>query len=135
MTQDEGRPGPGECETPQSPLPSAAEMEELNDFYRAGGLRRMASPQVHYREPNCPHPGCNQKMEWIDFRLELYHYPEWIYKPLIRAWWGRTGFVGMCPRCGNWIRFTTLRMEAIDDATARELPNLPDNWYAVAQFA
>ena len=28
---------------------------------------------------------------------------------------GRAGFVGRCPRCREWIRFTTLKMEALDE--------------------
>lgn len=46
----------------------------------------MASPHVHYQEPNCPHSGCTHKMEWIDFQLELFGDPEGIHKPLVRAW-------------------------------------------------
>ncbi len=120
---------------PKTYSPSAAEIEELDRFYRAGGLRQMASPHVHYQEPNCPHAGCNHKMEWIDFQLELYADPDGVYKPLVRAWWEGTGFAGRCPACGGWIRFTTLRMEAIPDAAASQLPRLPDNWHTVAQFA
>jgi hypothetical protein len=114
---------------------SPAEREELDRFYREGGLRQMASPHVHYHAPECPHAGCTHRMEWIDFQLELYGDPEGIYKPLVRAWWDGTGFAGRCPVCGRWIHFTSLRMEAIDDDRAAQLPRLPDNWHTVAQFA
>ena len=119
---------------PKNVLPSSAEIEELDRFYRDGGLRQMASPHVHYHDPNCPHPDCRQKMEWIDFQLELYGDPEGIYKPLVRAWWEGTGFAGRCPTCNGWIRFTTPRMEALSDDEANGLPRLPDNWHTVAQF-
>jgi hypothetical protein len=115
--------------------PSSVDLEELDRFYRAGGLRQMASPHVHYPDPSCPHPGCGHKMEWIDFQLELHGDPEGIYKPLVRAWWDGTGFAGRCPHCQGWIRFTTLRMEPLTESEASPLPQLPDNWHAIAQFA
>src|SRR5437016_4755212 len=107
---------------------------ELDRFYREGGLRRMASPHIHYHEPGCPHSGCNHKMEWFDFQLELFGDPEGIYKPLVRAWWEGTGFAGRCPSCGGWVHFTTLEKHAVSDDEAKGLPLLPDNWAAVAQF-
>jgi hypothetical protein len=117
---------------PNAPAPS--ELEELDRFYREGGLEAMASPHVHYDDPQCPH-GCQQRLEWIDFKLELHNDPDGVYKPLVRAWWQGTGFAGRCPRCRGWIRFTTLRKEAIDDLRADGLPRLPDDWHAVAQIA
>jgi hypothetical protein len=114
---------------------SDAELEELDRFYREGGLRTMASPHVHYREPHCPHAGCGHRMEWTAFQLEFFGDPEGIYKPLVRAWWEGTGFAGHCPACSQWIHFTTLAMEAIDDAKAVQLPQLPDDWHTVAQIA
>ncbi len=113
---------------------SSLDIEELDRFYREGGLRQMASPHVHYHDPNCPHPGCTHKMEWIDFQLELYADPEHVYKPLVRAWWEGTGFAGRCPSCNGWIRFTTLHMEALSDDEASRLLQLPANWHTVAQF-
>jgi hypothetical protein len=74
-------------------------------------------------------------MEWIDFQLELFGDPDGIYKPLVKAWWDGTGFVGRCPNCGSWIRFTTLRMDAVSDAEATKHAKLPDQWHTVAQFA
>jgi len=114
---------------------SRADLEELDRVYREGGLRTMASPHVHYHDSSCPHPGCAQKMEWIDFQLELFGDPEGTYKPLVRAWWDGTGFAGRCPQCGGWIRFTTLRREPLTDEAAKQLPQLPDNWHTIAQFA
>ena len=95
----------------------------------------MASPHVHYHEPSCPHPGCQQRMEWIDFQWEKFGDSEGIYKPLVRSWWEGKGFVGRCPSCGGWVRFTTLRMEAVADDQAAQFAKLPDNWHTVAQFA
>jgi hypothetical protein len=114
---------------------SRAELEILDRSYREGGLRAMASPHVHHDDPACPHPGCYQRMEWIDFTLEPHGDPEGIYKPLVRAWWEGRGFVGRCPGCSNWIRSTTLGIEAIFDDRMDQYPRLPDDWHTVAQFA
>ncbi|MCI0685338.1 MAG: hypothetical protein L0Y71_24835 [Gemmataceae bacterium] len=105
----------------------ADEVERLDRVYREGGLRTMASPHIHYHEPACPHPGCGHKMEWIDFQLELFGDLEGIYKPLVKAWWEGSGFVGRCPSCGGWIRFTTLRMEPLTDDQASPHLKLPDH--------
>ena len=117
------------------PTPTHADVEELDRFYRAGGLSNMASPHVHYEEPTCPHAGCIHQMEWLRFGLELHGDPDGVYKPLVRAWWEGSGFVGRCPSCSRWIHFITLRMEAVSDEVAERLPKLPENWFAVAQFA
>jgi hypothetical protein len=113
---------------------SPAERKALDHFYRQGGLQAMASPHVHYDEPNCPHAGCSHRMEWIDFKLELHDDPEGIYKPLVRAWWEGSGFAGRCPACHEWIRFTTLSMEPVDEDHAAQYLRLPENWHTVAQF-
>jgi hypothetical protein len=114
---------------------SPAELEAYDRIYREGGLRAMASPHVHYDDPACPHPGCSHRMEWIDFKLELHGDPVGIYTPLVRAWWEGPGFVGRCPMCHEWIRFTTLGMDAVGDDVANQCPRLPDTWHTVAQFA
>jgi hypothetical protein len=113
---------------------SSTEIEHLDQFYREGGLRAMASPHVHYDDSICPRSGCGHRLEWIDFELELHGDPEGVYKPLVRSWWEGTGFVGHCPNCGGWIRFATLGMTAPDDETVARLPKLPANWADVAQF-
>jgi hypothetical protein len=120
---------------PKNNALASVDIEELDRFYREGGLRQMASPHVHYHDANCPHPGCTHRMEWIDFQLELFGDPEGIYKPLVRAWWDGRGFAGRCPACNGWIHLTTLRMDALTDDQANQLPRLPDNWSSVAQFA
>ena len=61
---------------PKAATLSPEELSELDRVYREGGLRAMASPHVHYDEPELPHPGCGQRMEWIDFKLELHGDPE-----------------------------------------------------------
>jgi hypothetical protein len=119
----------------KSPTLSRAEIESFDRFYREGGLRAMASPHVHYDDPACPHAGCSQRLEWIDFKLELHGDPEGIYKPLVRSWWEGTGFVGRCPGCQGLIQFTTLGMAAPDEESSRRLPQLPENWAAIAQIA
>ena len=114
---------------------SPEEIIEHDRFYREGGLRAMASPHVHYDDPNCPHPGCDRKMEWIDFKLELHGDAEGVYKPLVKAWWGGQGFAGRCPGCGHWIRFSTLKMEPVNDSQTSALPQLPIDWSNVARIA
>ena len=120
---------------PRSTTLSRTELEALDREYCEGGLRAMASPRIHYDDADCPHAGCGQRMEWIDFKLELHGDPEGVYKPLVRSWWGGPGFVGRCPSCGGWIQFTTLGMVPRDDDDAAGLPHLPDNWSSIAQFA
>src|SRR5260370_23327157 len=115
---------------PKTVTPQPVDIEELDRFYRAGGLRQMASPHVHYHDPSCPHPGCGHKMEWIDFQLELHGNPEGIYKPLVRAWWEGTGFAGRCPQCNGWIRFTTLRIEPHTDNESGQLHPWHGYWLA-----
>lgn len=114
---------------------SHEELSALDRIYREGGLRAMASPHVHYDDSNCPHSGCDQPMEWIDFKLGLHGDHEGVYKALVRAWWDGTGFVGRCPRCQLWVYFTTMRMEAVDESRADELPKLSTDWQAFAQIA
>ena len=112
---------------PKQPVISPIEIEELDRFYREGGLRQMASPHVHYQKPKCPHPNCDREIEWIDFQLELFS--------AVRSWWEGTGFVGRCPQCQQWIHFTTLKMNALNDDDVADMVKLPDNWHTVAQFA
>ena len=113
---------------------TAERRAELDRFYREGGLRAMASSLVHYDEATCPHPGCGHRMEWIDFKLELFHDPEGVYKPLVTTWWQGVGFAGRCPACGGWVHFRTTGMEALEPDEAERLPRLPEGWEAVAQF-
>lgn len=114
---------------------SSVETEEMDRLYREGGLRRMASPHIHYSDSKCPHSHCDHQMEWIDFRIELYGDRQRFYEPLVKAWWEGTGFAGRCPGCSDWIRFTTQQMEAIGDDQAGGYPQLPDTWHTIAQFA
>jgi hypothetical protein len=88
------------------------------------------APHVVYNEPGCPHPGCSQKLQAMDFRLEDYGPP--VHDPLIRAWWDDTGFAGRCPSCGGWIHFTIRGKAAISSDQADQLPKLPDDWHTHA---
>ena len=101
------------------------EIADLDRFYREGGLRQMTSPHVHYAHGVCPRAGCGHALEWIDFQLEPFGDPEGVYKPLVKSWWEGKGFAGLCPSCGGWIKFTTLRMDALSDEDAATLPKLP----------
>jgi hypothetical protein len=114
--------------------PTAGEIDELDRIYRQGGLKQMALPHIHYHDPFCPHADCGHKMEWIDYQLKLLGDRDGIYGPLVRSWWEGQGFVGQCPNCRQWIRFTTQAMEIPTADQVDQLPHLPENWHTVAQF-
>jgi hypothetical protein len=84
------------------------------------------APHVIYVNASCPHAECRQHLQAIDFRLEAFGRA--VHDALVRAWWDDTGFAGRCPMCGGWIHFTIRDKRAIDEATARALPQLPGNW-------
>ena len=111
-------------------VPSRQELEQMHALYRKGGEARNMAPHVVYPSDNCPHDGCLQKMQAIDFRLEFYGPA--IHDPLVRAWWNDTGFAGQCPLCGGWIHFTIGGKQRISAAEAASLPQLPDDWHATA---
>jgi hypothetical protein len=111
-------------------IPTAQQLDHMHALYRQGGKDRQMAPHVVYAEAGCPHAGCLQKLQAIDFRLEAYGPT--IHDPLVRAWWDDTGFAGRCPKCGNWIHFTIRGMRALTGDEARQLPQLPDDWHHVA---
>jgi hypothetical protein len=113
-----------------SKAPTAAELEQMDTLYREGGARRQMAPPIIYQEAGCPHPGCGQRLQGIDFRLEAYGPA--VHDPLVRAWWADVGFVGRCPKCGGWIHFTIRGKRAITAEEAAQLPQLPDDWHATA---
>jgi hypothetical protein len=113
-----------------STTPTAEELDQMHAVYRQGGEGRQMAPHVVYAEATCPHPGCQQRLQAIDFRLEAYGRA--VHDPLVRAWWDDTGFAGRCPACGGWTHFTIRAKRAITAAEASRLPQLPDNWHAVA---
>jgi hypothetical protein len=108
------------------PNQTAAQLEAMRTLYRQGGADRAVAPQVVYRDTNCPHDGCQQHLQAIDFRLEAFGRP--VHDPLVKAWWEDVGFAGRCPSCGGWIHFTIRGKQAISDDDAANLPRLPDNW-------
>jgi hypothetical protein len=102
----------------------------MQALYRQGGLaRRMASRIVHDFDTR-PYPGCSQRMQAIDFRLESYGPA--VHDPLVRAWWSHVGFVGRCPQCGGWIHFSIRGKRPVTPEETAGLPHLPDDWHAVA---
>jgi hypothetical protein len=110
--------------------PAAEELDQMHAIYRQGGQERQMAPHIVYPESSCPHNGCEQPMQAIDFRLE--DHGRAIHDPLVRAWWNDTGFVGRCPTCGGWIHFTIRAKRAITAEEAASHPHLPDNWHAKA---
>jgi len=108
----------------------AEELNLMHALYRQGGLDRHMAPHIVYAEPSCPHVGCGQPMQAIDFRLE--DHGRAVHDPLVRAWWNDTGFAGRCPHCGGWIHFTIRTKSAITAEEAAKYPQLPDTWFATA---
>ena len=106
------------------------ERAEMHDLYRRGGHERQMAPHIVYPEPSCPHDGCDQPMQAIDFRLE--EHGRAVHDPLVRAWWNDAGFAGRCPRCGGWIHFTIKDKRAITADEATRYPQLPDDWHVRA---
>jgi hypothetical protein len=108
------------------PPASAADQEAMHDLYRRGGGERKRAPHVVYAQSTCPHPGCDQHMQAIDFRLE--DLGRTVHDPLVAAWWNDIGFAGRCPKCGGWIHFTIREKRALTADEAQRLPRLPDAW-------
>jgi hypothetical protein len=102
----------------------------MHTLYRQGGQERQMAPHIVYPDATCPHVGCGQHMQAIDFRLE--DHGRAIHDPLVRAWWNDTGFVGRCPHCSGWIHFTIRAKRAVTAEEAAQYPQLPDNWHEVA---
>jgi hypothetical protein len=111
-----------------SVVPNQTETDEalMHAVYRQGGADRAMAPHVVYKDGGCPHPGCQQHLRAIDFRLEAFGRA--VHDPLVRAWWSDVGFVGQCPNCHGWIHFTIQGKRAIDASEADSLPKLPAHW-------
>jgi hypothetical protein len=110
--------------------PTPVELEQMHALYRKGGEEHQMAPHLVYVDAMCPHPACGQRLQAIDFRLESHGRA--VHDPLVRAWWNDTGFAGRCPGCGGWIHFTIRGKRGITPEEAAQLPELPDNWAAVA---
>lgn len=109
------------------PNTPTVDRDAMHEVYRAGGQRRQMAPHVVYSDAVCPQAGCDQRMQAIDFRLE--DYGRSVHDPLVRAWWNDTGFAGQCPNCRGWIHFTIRGKQAISEDEAKQLPQLPADWY------
>jgi hypothetical protein len=115
------------AEYAESVVPTPEELERMHDDCRQEGLDRQLAAQIVYAEPTCPHPGCPESMQALDFRLEDQGQP--VDDRLVRAWWNDTGFVGKCPRCGGWIHFTIRANRAIAPEDRAKYLQLPDEWH------
>jgi hypothetical protein len=115
-----------EAKTGSTP-PAAEELDRMHALYRQGGQERRMAPRTVYSEPACPHDGCGQPLQAIDFRLE--DHGRAVHDPLVRAWWNDTGFVGRCPHCGGWIHFTIQAKRAVTAEEAAGYLPLPENWF------
>ena len=119
----------GDTSNPLKPL-AAEELRQMHSLYRQRGAARQTAPHIVYSDPAYPHPGCGQRLQAIDFRLEAHGRA--VHDPLVRAWWSDVGFAGRCPGCGGWIHFTIGGKRAITAEQASQLPQLPDDWAASA---
>ena len=80
--------------TGQRVTPTAEELAQMHAKYLDRGRLRHVQPNIVYAAPTCPHTGCGQRMQAIDFRLEAYGPA--VHDPLVRAWWNDSGFAGRC---------------------------------------
>lgn len=112
------------------PSNASTEREDMHTLYRQGGGRCQMAPHVVYSEPTCPHPGCDCRMQAIDFRLE--DHGKEVHNPLVTAWWNDTGFAGQCPECGGWVHFTIRGKHAVTSEEASRIPRLPGDWFTKA---
>jgi hypothetical protein len=110
--------------------PTTEELHQMHALYREGGQKCQRAPQIVYPEPSCPHIGCGEPTQAIDFRLE--DLGRAVHDPLVRAWWNDTGFVGRCPHCDGWIHFTIRFKRALTANEAAHYPQLPDDWHSHA---
>ncbi len=110
----------------RQPDMTAEQREQMHALYRQGGQERRMAPHIVYHEALCPHEGCDQPMQAIDFRLE--DHGRSVHDPLVRAWWNDMGFAGRCPRCDGWIHFTIRAKRAITAEEAAGIPQLPNDW-------
>ena len=109
---------------------ASQEQDAMHAEYIKGGAKKQMAPHVVYSDACCPHPGCEKKLQAIDFRLE-FHGRE-VHDVLVRSWWDDEGFAGQCPECSRWIHFTIRCKQAITEEDAARLPQLPQNWHEVA---
>src|SRR5260370_33253264 len=112
--------------------PTLEELEHMHTLHRQGGRERGRAPHIVYAAESCPHPGCGQRMQAIDFRIEAYGPA--VHDPLVRVWWSDIGFAGKCPSCHGWIHFTIQGKRAITEDEASVLPRLPDDWHTNAMI-
>lgn len=119
------------AETSTDPAVDVAEERgRMHELYRRAGQHRQMAPHIVYPDAECPHEGCDRRMQAIDFRLE--DHGRAVHDPLVRAWWEDTGFVGRCPGCGGWVHFTIRGKRAVTAEEAAAYPQLPADWHARA---
>jgi hypothetical protein len=114
----------------KSMFPTVGDLDHMHDLYRRGGQEGEMAPHIVYSEATCPHAGCGQRMQAIDFRPDAHGRS--VHDALVRAWWNDTGFVGRCPGCNGWVHFTIRAKRAISADEAAGLPHLPEGWHTVA---
>ena len=65
---------------------TASDRERMHDLYRQGGEERHMAPHVVYPDASCPHEGCDQMLQAIDFRPEDHGPGDYTI-----PWFGRGG--------------------------------------------
>jgi hypothetical protein len=109
---------------------SEKERRYWTEEYRREGYKRQAMPHMVYQNPFqlCPWEGCGFRIASIDFQLEKISDRE-LKKALLAAWWQGPGFVGRCPRCGQYVLYSMDGKQVISDSQAQGFAMLPDDWY------
>ena len=84
----------------------------------------------------CPWPGCECRIEMIDFRLEATGDAAF-YSRVMGDWGRRPGYglIARCPGCQQYVLFGIDDKLAAHDPAATNLPLLPDDWYLNAYIA
>ena len=84
----------------------------------------------------CPWLGCDYRIEFVDFQLELKGNTAFYAQ--VMTHWGRLagyGLIGRCPGCGKYVLFGVPDKQTVTDPGQMGLPVLPDDWHLGALIA
>jgi hypothetical protein len=112
---------------------SDEEVRRRIDEYRRLGFERKLPAQVVYQEPHigCPWPGCDMRIDGIQFHLEKWPAHE---NRLLEAWWRGPGLVGCCPKCNRHVLFALTSKSAVAELSIASAAMLPDDWKEMAHL-
>ena len=109
--------------------PTAWELDQMHTLYRQGDQDRQMAPHIVYSDGVCPHVGCEQRMQAIDFRLEAHG------RVLTTPWSAPGGTIQ-----GSSVAILVVIAGSTSPSApaccrpqeAAQLPRLPDNSHVVA---